>query len=91
MSGRLIVIDKQPGIRPVGVGETWRCLFAKIVIKVTGPEVTMKCQDDHMCDGLKTGIDCAIHGVQAPWNKNSSKEEWGILLLDAKNAINKTN
>ena len=26
MSGRLIAPDKQPGIRPVGVGETWRRL-----------------------------------------------------------------
>ena len=24
MSGRLIALDKQPGIHPVGVGETWR-------------------------------------------------------------------
>ena len=23
MSGRMTVLDKQPGIRPVGVGETW--------------------------------------------------------------------
>ena len=27
MSFRMIVLDKQPGIRPVGVGETWRRLF----------------------------------------------------------------
>ena len=29
LSGRLIALDKQPGIRPVGVGETWRRLMAK--------------------------------------------------------------
>ena len=46
MSGWLIALDKQPGVRPVGVGETWRRLFANIVLKVTGPEATMKCQDD---------------------------------------------
>ena len=28
MSGRLIALDKQPGIRPVGVGETWRRMMA---------------------------------------------------------------
>ena len=39
---RLIALDKQPGVRPVGVGETWRLIFAKIVLKVTGPETTME-------------------------------------------------
>ena len=36
MSGRLIALDKQPGIRPVGVGETWRRLMAKCLLKVSG-------------------------------------------------------
>ena len=38
MSGRLIALDKQPGIRPVGVGETWRRLIAMCLLKVAGPE-----------------------------------------------------
>ena len=35
MSGRLSGIDKQYGVCLVGVGETWRRLFAKCVLKVT--------------------------------------------------------
>ena len=78
MSGRLIALDKQPSVRPVGVGETWRRLFAKIVHKVTGPEATMVCQYYQMCAGLKEVIDGAIHGIQALWDENSSTEEWGV-------------
>ena len=74
MSGRLIVIDKHPGVRPVGVGETWRRLFSKIVLKVMGPESTMACQGDQLCSGLKVLIDGAIHGVQALWDENFSTE-----------------
>ena len=70
MSGCLIVIDKQPGIRPVGVGETWQHIFANIVLEVTGPEATMTCQDDQLCAGLKELIDGVIHGVQDLWEKN---------------------
>ena len=87
MLGRLIAIDKQPGVRPVVVGETWWRLFANIVINVTVPEATMACQDDHMCAGLKSVIDGAIHGVQALWDENLTTEDCGFLLVDAKNAF----
>ena len=72
MSGRLIALDKQPGVRPVGVGETWRRLISKIVLKVTGPEVTIVCQGEHLCARRKAGINSAIHGVQYLWDENSS-------------------
>ena len=91
MSGRLIAMYKQPGVCPVGVGEMWRHIFSKIVLKFTGPEATTAWHDDQMCAGLKSGIDGAIHGVQSLWDKNSSTEEWGFLLVDAKNAFNGIN
>ena len=75
ISGQLITLDKQPGVRPVGVGETWRHLFAKIVCKVTGPEATMACQDKQLCARLKAGIDSTIYGVQALWDENLSTKE----------------
>ena len=43
MSGHLIVLDKQPGVRPFSVGETSRHIFAKIVINVTGQEAKISC------------------------------------------------
>ena len=36
MDGRLIALDKQPGVHPVTVGETWRRLFENCVMKVMG-------------------------------------------------------
>ena len=43
MSGPLIALDMQPGIRPVGVRETWRHLMAKCLLKVAGPEAKSSC------------------------------------------------
>ena len=83
MFGRLIALYKQPGVCPVGVVETLRRLSSMIVLKVTGLEATMACQDDHLCAGLKEGINGVIHGVQALWDKNLSAEEWGFFLVDA--------
>ena len=91
MSGQLIALDKHPGVRPVGIGETWRRLLAQIALKVTGPEEKIVCQDDQLCTVIKARIYEAIHGVQALWDKNSSTEEWYFLLDDAKNAFNKIN
>ena len=76
-----IALDKQPSVCPVGISETWRRLFAKCVLKVSVPKGTNACQDDHPCDRLKAGIDGAIHGVQAIWDANLSKENWGFYLL----------
>ena len=91
MSGGLIALDKQLGVRPVYVEETWWHIFANIALKVTGPEATMAFQDDQLCDGLKARIDGAIHGVQAIWGENSTTEDWGFLLVDANNVFNDIN
>ena len=52
MSGRLIALDKYPGMGLVGVGETWWRFFSKIVLKVTVLEATMACQDNRICSGF---------------------------------------
>ena len=49
----LIVLDKLPGVRPVGVRETWNRNFAKCVLRVTGSESTKMCKDDHLCASFK--------------------------------------
>ena len=91
MSGRLIALDKNPGVDPVGVRETWWSIFSKIVLKVMGLEATMAFQDDQLCVGPKAGIDGTVHGVQSLRDKNLSTEEWFLKLVDAKNAFNKIN
>ena len=41
--GQLIVLDKQPGVRPVEVGETWWQLMAKCLLRVMGQESKATC------------------------------------------------
>ena len=87
MSGRLIEIDKQTGICLVGVGETWRHLFAQCVLKITGTKATNAYQYNQICANLEAGIDGDIHDVQAIWGAKSSTEDWGFLLVDAKTRL----
>ena len=67
-------------------------MFAKIVLKVTEPEAAMACQDDHMCAGIKTVINGAVHRVQAILGGGAlTMEDWYFLLVDAKNTFNEIN
>ena len=72
MSGRLVVLDKQPGVSLVGVEETWRKLFSKCVLRVMGPKDTKTCQDYQLCARLKAGIYGTVQGFQYIWDANSS-------------------
>ena len=51
----------------------------------------MACQDDHLCAGLKAGINGAVQGVQSIWDEKSTTKDWLLLLVDAKNAFNNIN
>ena len=85
------MLEKQPVVRPVGVGEMRQRLFAKILLKVTGIEATMACKDDQLCAGLKAGIYGTIHEVQALWYEKPNTEDWGFLLVDTNNALDEIN
>ena len=44
MSGRLVTLDKQLLIRSVRVGETWRRMMAKCLLRVAWPEAKAACR-----------------------------------------------
>ncbi len=56
MSGRLIALDKNPGVRPIGIGELWRRLFAKCLLAVAGKDVTDECGIDNLIGEMSAGI-----------------------------------
>ena len=91
MSSRQTVLDKIPGLNPVGVGETWLRLFDKCILKVTGSEATHSYKDDHLCAGLKVVIDGAVPRVQYIWGANSTEKNWGFLLHEKNIVFNDIN
>ena len=88
MTGRLVALNKCPGVRPVGVGEVWRRLFAKIVIRATGGEATEACGTTQLCAGLQAGCEGGIGIASHLWDAHKEEEDWGFLLIDASNAFN---
>ena len=91
MSGRLIVLDKIPGIRPVGIGETWRRLLAKCLLRVSGQEAKAAWDTEQLAGSVEAGIEGAIHAARLQCTQHSQEEDWGFLLIDARNVFNEEN
>ena len=91
MSGRLIALDKQPRIRPVDVGEIWRRMMAKGLYWVKGQEAKTACGKAQLAGGMEAGIEGVIHAMRFLWEEHSQEEDWGFLLIDARNAFNEEN
>ena len=63
MPCRLVGLDKRPGVRPVGIGETLRRALAKLVMRAAGEQAKMACCNLQLCEGLEAGIEGETHAV----------------------------
>ena len=57
----LVVLNKNPGVRPIGVGEVLRRIVAKAILKVERQEVQETCGYIQKCSCLPEGIEAAVH------------------------------
>ena len=63
MACRLVALDKNPGLRPVGIGETLRQSLNKLVMREVGEQAKTACGNLQLCAGLKAGIEGAAHAL----------------------------
>lgn len=88
LSCRLVALDKQPGVRPIGISEVLRRVTAKSILKVVGRDVEEACGHLQKCSGCPAGLEAAVHAMQQTFHDEDTE---GILLVDAKNAFNSLN
>ena len=84
----LVALDKNPGVRPIGVGEVIRRIVTKAILRVIQRLVEEACGILQTCSGLPCGIEAAVHAMREVYAANSTE---GILLVDATNAFNSLN
>ena len=91
---RLIPLDKgvdkagNPGVRPIGIGEIFRRIIGKAVIKLLRSDIIEAAGPLQTCAGLKSGIEASIHSAKRLWADESTE---AIIQVDADNAFNRLN
>ena len=88
ISCRLIPLDKNPGVRPIGIGEVLRRVIGKSVTTLLKPEILAATAPLQASAGLEGGVEAAIHALRTMYE---DEDTHGILLIDADNAFNRLN
>ena len=88
LASRLVALDKQPGVRPIGIGDTARRIIAKAVLAIVGSDIQEATGCRQMCGGQISGIEAAVHAARSAFEL---EENEAILLVDATNAFNALN
>ena len=61
---RLIPLDKNPGIRPIGIGEVLRRIIAKAVMRTFRSEIMDSVGCYQLCGGQRAGCEAAVHAMK---------------------------
>ena len=87
-ASRLIPLDKNPGVRPIGIGETIRRIIGKSVMTLLKGDVTQAAGALQVCAGQDGGCEAAIHAMKKAFDSEDCE---AVLLVDASNAFNNLN
>ena len=85
---RLIPLNKNPDLHPIGVGEVlWR-IVGKIVMNISKNDVIKSVVLLHVCAGQNSGVEATIHSMHDVYELEETE---AVLLIDAENAFNLIN
>jgi hypothetical protein len=88
IAGRLLAIDKNPGTRPIGIGEVSRRIIGKSITRLLKPDIMEAAGVTQLCAGQESGIEAAIHAITQLFSEDDTD---AVLLVDAENAFNSLN
>ena len=80
----LIPLDKQPGVRPIGVCEVVRRILGKAIMAVVRLDVLEATGLLQLSGGQQGGCEAAIHALREVFQDTDA-----VLFVDASNAFNK--
>jgi len=83
----LIALDKNPGFRPIGIGETVCRIIAKAVLCIISKYIQVAAGSVQLCAGQSLRGEADVYAMREAFNSDSE----GMLLIDATNAFNSIN
>ena len=88
LASRLIALNKNPGVCPIGIGDTSRRIIAKAILSVTRQDVQDVAGSIQLCAGQISGIEAAVYATHDIFQNDATE---AIILIDASNAFNALN
>ena len=88
LSCTLVPLNKNPGVRPIGIGEVLRRIFGKSTKSILKEEIQDATGNLQLCAGQLGGCETAVYAMADIYN---DVETEAVLLVDASNAFNSIN
>ena len=85
---RLVPLDKQPGIRPIGIGEVMRRIIGKSIGWTIKKDLMETAGPLQAAGGAKGGAEAVIHAMRNIFEDENTD---AVILVDASNAFNSLN
>ena len=85
-ASRLIALDKCPGVRPIGIGDTVRRIIGKAVLAVIKYDILDAAGALQLGASQEAGCEAVIHAMRNTFLDNDSE---AVLLVDAFNSLNR--
>ena len=85
---RLVALEKYPGVRPIDIGETLRCIIGRAIVKAISVDIQAAAGPIQLCVGHQSGCEAAVLAMRQVFE---SMEDEAVLLVDASNAFNSLN
>ena len=85
---RLIPLDKNPGIRPIGIGEILRRIVGKTIVWSMKGEIIASVGALQTCAGHEAGCEALVHAMHQIFQ---DEEIEAVFMIDAENAFNSVN
>ena len=84
----LVPLDKNPGVRPIGIGEVLRRIVGKVVMNEIKSDVLEAAGNLQLCAGQFGGREAAVHATTKIFQDDETQ---AVLLIDASNEFNRIN
>jgi len=85
---RLIPLNKNPGVRPIGIGEVLRRIIGKSITSTLQDDIIESAGSLQLCAGQPAGCEAAVTAMRELFKE---EENDALLLVDATNAFNSLN